>query len=148
MKYSKATFDMLDKVVERLKKENEIINYGNSNLEKYVSNYILDSMLQYKENASFEMNLTEKNVIDLYNYNEKNNLLKDIIQFIYTDTDEQYPLVLDYWICYEMIIDFCNNGIVECLNCGNIFYHKGRLNVDENGLYTQCEKCNATFDIR
>lgn len=147
MKYNEEICKMLDKVAERLKRENEIINCSNSNLEKYISNYILDSMLQYKENASFEMNLTKKNVIDLYNYNKKENLLKDIIQFICTDKDEQYPLILDYWVCYEMIVDFCNNGIVKCLNCGNIFYHKEKLNVDEDGVYTQCNKCNATFDV-
>ena len=105
-------------------------------------------MLQYKENVTFEINMTEKWVMNLYNYDENENLLKDIVQFVYEDEKNQYPLILDYWICYEMIVNFCEQGIVECLSCGNIFYHQGRLFTDEDGLFSSCKKCGATFNIR
>ena len=148
MKYNKAICEMLDKVVKRLVEENKIIQCGHSNLEKYIAGYIVDSMLQYKENATFETNMTEKWVMNLYNYDENENLLKDIVQFVYEDEKNQYPLILDYWICYEMIVNFCEQGIVECLSCGNIFYHQGRLFTDEDGLFSSCKKCGATFNIR
>lgn len=147
MKYNKKICKMLDEVVERLKEENEIIQFGNNDLERYVGNYIVSSMLQYKDNNNFEKDITEIDVVNLYNYNGDSLLLRDIIEFIYGDMEHQYPLFLNFEICYEMIINFCNGGLVKCLNCGNVFYHKGRLNVDENGLYTQCSKCNATFDV-
>ena len=148
MKYNKAICEMLDKVVKRLVEENKIIQCGHSNLEKYIADYIVDSMLQYKENATFEMNMTEKWVMNLYNYDENENLLKDIVQFVYEDEKNQYPLILDYWICYEMIVNFCEQGIVECLSCGNIFYHQGRLFTDEDVLFSNCKKCGATFNVR
>lgn len=148
MKYNKAICDMLDKVVERLKKENEKIQLTSTNLEKYISGFILESMAQYKENSTFEENMTEKSVIDLYNFNEEQSLLMSMVFFAEdssSNKEKDYPLALDYWVCYDIIIDFCEEGLVKCLNCGNIFY--GELNVDDYGIFTQCRKCNATFDV-
>ena len=80
MKYNEKICKMLDEVVERLKEENEIIQFGNNDLERYVGNYIVSSMLQYKDNNNFEKDITEIDVVNLYNYNGDSLLLRDIIK--------------------------------------------------------------------
>ena len=112
MKYNKAICDMLDKVVERLKRENEKIQLTGTNLEKYIAGSIVESMIQYKENSTFEENMTERSVIDLYNFNEEQSLLMSIVFFAEdssSNKEKDYPLALDYWACYDIIVDFCND---------------------------------------
>lgn len=156
MKYNEKICEMLDKVVERIKEENNCIQnnvFGGKLLEKYMAQYITEAMEQYKENNTFEMNMTEEGVLKLYNYNDKVFLLRDIIQFVYEDTEKEYPLVLDFWLCYEMVIDFVNDlknnesYCVKCSNCGQEFaVQRENIIFTENGRYVICKKCGYTID--
>ena len=151
MRYSKAICEMLDKIAEKIKEDNKIIQLGNNNLEKYIAEYITGAIIQYAENEYLSINMTETQVIELYNHIESNNLLQDIIQFVYSSSDEQYPLFLEYEYAYNMLIDyaeFLDSVRGHCLNCGkDYFVNRKDIKKDELGNHTTCVYFGASFDV-
>ena len=150
MVYSKIICELLDNLTERIKRENEEMQKGGTNLVKYIAESITECMLQYRQSDCLKDNMTEKQLIMLCEYDEDKNMLKDIIDNI-VDNENYYPLVLDMHYPYCMLVDFAEH--IEdcgeyCMNCGaEVSLENEDISKDELGSYATCKKCGATFDI-
>lgn len=113
-----------------------------------------EGMEKWQENDYLIQHLTETQLELLVEYDTEKCLMKDIIDFVIFQTENEfkvYPLVLDTFIVYDMIVDFAEENdmiYVECLNCGALQYVKRtEIQEDDKGEYVTCYQCNATFDI-
>lgn len=152
IKLNKDNIEKLDKIKNRLAQERVLCQY--SDIERYISNYIVESMEKWQENDYLIQHLTETQLDLLVKYDTEKCLMKDIIDFVIFQTENEfkvYPLVLDIFITYDMIVDFAEENdmiYVECLNCGTLQYVKRtEIQKDDKGEYVTCYQCNATFDI-
>lgn len=148
LEYNQENSKKLNEIKSRLINERKLT--GNSNLEKYITDYIIDAMVQWEQSDHFKTNMTEEQLQALYNYDKQKCLLYDIIQFVIENEEKEYPLVLDFGYAYDMIIDYAENIEVEvkCLNCGTVYNVRVKdIQEDENGKYVLCNYCGSSFDI-
>lgn len=148
LEYNQENSKKLNEIKSRLINERKLT--GNSNLEKYITDYIIDAMVQWEQSDYFKTNMTEEQLQALYNYDKQKCLLYDIIQFVIENEEKEYPLVLDFGYAYDMIIDYTENIEVEvkCLNCGTVYNVRVKdIQEDENGKYVLCNYCGSSFDI-
>lgn len=148
LEYNQENSKKLNGIRSRLINERKLTS--NSNLEKYITDYIIDAMVQWEQSDHFKTNMTEEQLQALYNYDKKKCLLYDIIQFVIENEEKEYPLVLDFGYAYDMIIDYAENMEVEvkCLNCGAVYNVMVKdIQEDENGKYVLCNYCGSSFDI-
>lgn len=148
LEYNQENSKKLNEIKTRLINERKLT--GNSNLEKYITDYIIDAMVQWEQSDHFKTNMTEEQLQALYNYDKQKCLLYDIIQFVIENEEKEYPLVLDFGYAYDMIIDYAENIEVEvkCLNCGIVYNVRVKdIQEDENGKYVLCNYCGSSFDI-
>ena len=148
LEYNQENSKKLNEIKSRLINERKLT--GNSNLEKYITDYIIDAMVQWEQSDHFKTNMTEEQLQALYNYDKQKCLLYDIIQFVIENEEKEYPLVLDFGYAYDMIIDYAENIEVEvkCLNCGTVYNVMVKdIQEDENGKYVLCNYCGSSFDI-
>lgn len=148
LEYNQENSKKLNEIKSRLINERKLT--GNSNLEKYITDYIIDAMVQWEQSDHFKTNMTEEQLQALYNYDKQKCLLYDIIQFVIENEEKEYPLVLDFGYAYDMIIDYAENMEVEvkCLNCGAVYNVMVKdIQEDENGKYVLCNYCGSSFDI-
>ena len=148
LEYNQENSKKLNGIRSRLINERKLT--GNSNLEKYITDYIIDAMVQWEQSDHFKTNMTEEQLQALYNYDKQKCLLYDIIQFVIENEEKEYPLVLDFGYAYDMIIDYAENIEVEvkCLNCGTVYNVRVKdIQEDENGKYVLCNYCGSSFDI-
>lgn len=148
LEYNQENSKKLNEIKSRLINERKLT--GNSNLEKYITDYIIDAMVQWEQSDHFKTNMTEEQLQALYNYDKQKCLLYDIIQFVIENEEKEYPLVLDFGYAYDMIIDYAENIEVEvkCLNCGTVYNLRVKdIQEDENGKYVLCNYCGSSFDI-
>lgn len=148
LEYNQENSKKLNEIKSRLINERKLTS--NSNLEKYITDYIIDAMVQWEQSDHFKTNMTEEQLQALYNYDKQKCLLYDIIQFVIENEEKEYPLVLDFGYAYNMIIDYAENIEVEvkCLNCGAVYNVMVKdIQEDENGKYVLCNYCGSSFDI-
>lgn len=148
LEYNQENSKKLNGIRSRLINERKLTS--NSNLEKYITDYIIDAMVQWEQSDHFKTNMTEEQLQALYNYDKQKCLLYDIIQFVIENEEKEYPLVLDFGYAYDMIIDYAENIEVEvkCLNCGAVYNVIVKdIQEDENGKYVLCNYCGSSFDI-
>lgn len=148
LEYNQENSKKLNGIKSRLINERKLTS--NSNLEKYITDYIIDAMVQWEQSDHFKTNMTEEQLQALYNYDKQKCLLYDIIQFVIENEEKEYPLVLDFGYAYDMIIDYAENMEVEvkCLNCGAVYNVMVKdIQEDENGKYVLCNYCGSSFDI-
>lgn len=148
LEYNQENSKKLNGIRSRLINERKLTS--NSNLEKYITDYIIDAMVQWEQSDHFKTNMTEEQLQALYNYDKQKCLLYDIIQFVIENEEKEYPLVLDFGYAYDMIIDYAENMEVEvkCLNCGAVYNVMVKdIQEDENGKYVLCNYCGSSFDI-
>lgn len=148
LEYNQENSKKLNGIRSRLINERKLTS--NSNLEKYITDYIIDAMVQWEQSDHFKTNMTEEQLQALYNYDKQKCLLYDIIQFVIENEEKEYPLVLDFGYAYDMIIDYAENMEVEvkCLNCGAVYNVIVKdIQEDENGKYVLCNYCGSSFDI-
>lgn len=148
LEYNQENSKKLNGIRSRLINERKLTS--NSNLEKYITDYIIDAMVQWEQSDHFKTNMTEEQLQALYNYDKQKCLLYDIIQFVIENEEKEYPLVLDFGYAYDMIIDYAENIEVEvkCLNCGAVYNVMVKdIQEDENGKYVLCNYCGSSFDI-
>lgn len=148
LEYNQENSKKLNEIKSRLINERKLT--GNSNLEKYITDYIIDAMVQWEQSDHFKTNMTEEQLQALYNYDKQKCLLYDIIQFVIENEEKEYPLVLDFGYACDMIIDYAENMEVEvkCLNCGAVYNVMVKdIQEDENGKYVLCNYCGSSFDI-
>lgn len=148
LEYNQENSKKLNEIKSRLINERKLTS--NSNLEKYITDYIIDAMVQWEQSDHFKTNMTEEQLQALYNYDKQKCLLYDIIQFVIENEEKEYPLVLDFGYAYDMIIDYAENMEVEvkCLNCGAVYNVMVKdIQEDENGKYVLCNYCGSSFDI-
>lgn len=148
LEYNQENSKKLNEIKSRLINERKLTS--NSNLEKYITDYIIDAMVQWEQSDHFKTNMTEEQLQALYNYDKQKCLLYDIIQFVIENEEKEYPLVLDFGYAYDMIIDYAENIEVEvkCLNCGTVYNVRVKdIQEDENGKYVLCNYCGSSFDI-
>lgn len=148
LEYNQENSKKLNEIKSRLINERKLTS--NSNLEKYITDYIIDAMVQWEQSDHFKTNMTEEQLQALYNYDKQKCLLYDIIQFVIENEEKEYPLVLDFGYAYDMIIDYAENIEVEvkCLNCGTVYNLRVKdIQEDENGKYVLCNYCGSSFDI-
>lgn len=148
LEYNQENSKKLNGIKSRLINERKLTS--NSNLEKYITDYIIDAMVQWEQSDHFKTNMTEEQLQALYNYDKQKCLLYDIIQFVIENEEKEYPLVLDFGYAYDMIIDYAENIEVEvkCLNCGTVYNVRVKdIQEDENGKYVLCNYCGSSFDI-
>lgn len=148
LEYNQENSKKLNGIRSRLINERKLTS--NSNLEKYITDYIIDAMVQWEQSDHFKTNMTEEQLQALYNYDKQKCLLYDIIQFVIENEEKEYPLVLDFGYAYDMIIDYAENIEVEvkCLNCGTVYNLRVKdIQEDENGKYVLCNYCGSSFDI-
>lgn len=148
LEYNQENSKKLNEIKSRLINERKLTS--NSNLEKYITDYIIDAMVQWEQSDHFKTNMTEEQLQALYNYDKQKCLLYDIIQFVIENEEKEYPLVLDFGYAYDMTIDYAENIEVEvkCLNCGTVYNVRVKdIQEDENGKYVLCNYCGSSFDI-
>lgn len=157
IEYNENNTKLLNQLTDRLKQEGvDIMKEDRGYMNSYIVDNILEAMGQWKESEYLSQYLTDKTLKILVDYDSEKNLLNDIIEFVIFQTEQEiyiYPLVLNYFISYDMIIDFAEDIEkeyieCECLSCGNIsYYEKQEIRQDSLGYFVECPQCGATFNI-
>ena len=156
VEFNEEVCNMLDFISKRLAKDFEWVDKEtHSYLERYIGDYIVECMGQYKESEHLRRHSCLSQIEVIYKFCLRNyNVLEEIIEFTLLQLEsgeKEYPLNLDYGFAYDMVIDFMerfDTVKLNCLNCGGYNEIK-RTDIKEDGLgkYIECLHCGATFNV-